>query len=107
MVNDPSPSRDAVVGLYGRLLQSWNARDAAAFADQFTGGGSTVGFDGSRMDGRDAIRSDLARIFAPGSTGAPSSASSSPRSKPPRMRVAARSIQVDRDRQVPDRTRTA
>jgi uncharacterized protein (TIGR02246 family) len=63
MVNDPSPSRDVVVGLYGRLLGAWNDRDAAAFADQFTGSGSTVGFDGSQMDGRDAIRSELARIF--------------------------------------------
>jgi uncharacterized protein (TIGR02246 family) len=64
MANDPSPSRDDVVGLYGRLLAAWNARDAAAFADQFTGSGSSVGFDGSQMDGRDAIRSELARIFA-------------------------------------------
>ena len=64
MPNDPSPSRDDVVALYGRLLQAWNARDAVAFADQVTGSGSSVGFDGSQMDGRDAIHSELARIFA-------------------------------------------
>lgn len=64
MANDPSPSRDAVVGLFAGLLEAWNTRDAAAFADQFTGSGSSVGFDGSQMDGRDAIRSELARIFA-------------------------------------------
>ena len=64
MANDPSPSRDVVVALYGRLLDAWNARDAVSFAHQFTGSGSSVGFDGSQMDGRDAIRSELARIFA-------------------------------------------
>ena len=63
MENDPSPGRDDVVGLYDRLLGAWNDRDATAFADQFTGSGSSVGFDGSQMDGRDAIRSELARIF--------------------------------------------
>lgn len=60
----PEPTRDAVVALYTRLLESWNARDAAGFAAQFASNGSTVGFDGSQMDGRDAIRSELARIFA-------------------------------------------
>ena len=64
MATDPSPGRDVVVGLYGTLLDAWNARDAAAFADQFTGSGSSVGFDGSQMDGREAIRAELARIFA-------------------------------------------
>ena len=64
MANDLSPTRDDVVALYGRLLEAWNVRDAAAFADQFTGSGSSVGFDGSQMDGRDAIRTELARIFA-------------------------------------------
>jgi uncharacterized protein (TIGR02246 family) len=64
MANDPSPGRDDVVALYGRLLGAWNARDAAAFADQFTGSGSSVGFDGSQLDGRDAIRAELTRIFA-------------------------------------------
>ena len=57
-------TRDAVVSLYTRLLEGWNARDADAFAALFASGGSTVGFDGSQLDGRDAIRSELARIFA-------------------------------------------
>ena len=64
MANDSSTGRDDVVALYGRLLGAWNARDAGAFADQFTGSGSSVGFDGSQLDGRDAIRAELARIFA-------------------------------------------
>lgn len=57
-------TRDVVVALYTRLLESWNARDADAFAAQFASSGSTVGFDGSPLDGREAIRSELARIFA-------------------------------------------
>jgi len=57
-------TRDAVVALYTRLLESWNARDADAFAAQFASSGSTVGFDGSPLDGRDVIRSELVRIFA-------------------------------------------
>ena len=58
------PTRDAVVALFTRLLESWNSRDAAAFAAQFATDGSAVGFDGSQMDGRDTIQSELARIFA-------------------------------------------
>ena len=57
-------TRDAVVTLYTRLLEAWNARDAGAFAAQFASSGSTVGFDGSQLDGREMIRSELARIFA-------------------------------------------
>ena len=57
-------TRDAVVTLYTRLLEGWNARDAGAFAAQFAASGSAVGFDGSQLDGREAIRSELAHIFA-------------------------------------------
>jgi uncharacterized protein (TIGR02246 family) len=57
-------ARADVVALYTRLLDGWNARDAGAFSAQFASDGSTVGFDGSQMDGRDAIRSELGRIFA-------------------------------------------
>ena len=63
----PAPSeltREAVVTLYTRLLEGWNARDASAFAAAFASSGSAVGFDGSQLDGREAIRSELARIFA-------------------------------------------
>ena len=63
-------TRDSVVSLYTRLLEGWNARDAAAFAAQFASTGSTVGFDGSQMDGRESIRSELARIFADHATAA-------------------------------------
>ena len=56
-------TREAVVTLYTRLLEGWNARDASAFAAPFASSGSAVGFDGSQLDGREAIRAELARIF--------------------------------------------
>jgi uncharacterized protein (TIGR02246 family) len=57
-------SRTAVVALYTRLLEAWNKRDASGFAAQFADDGSTVGFDGSQLDGRAAIATELGRIFA-------------------------------------------
>ena len=64
MNQEPVLSRPAVVALYTRLLEAWNRRDAGAFAAQFAEDGSTVGFDGSQLDGRAAIASELGRIFA-------------------------------------------
>ena len=64
MNQEPVLSRTAVVALYTRLLEAWNRRDAGAFAAQFADNGSTVGFDGSQLDGRTAIASELGRIFA-------------------------------------------
>src|SRR5258705_447492 len=64
MNQEPVLSRAAVVALYTRLLEAWNRRDAAGFAAQFTADGSTVGFDGSQLDGRAAIATELGRIFA-------------------------------------------
>ena len=63
MNHEPVLSRAAVVALYTRLLEAWNRRDASGFAAQFAGDGSTVGFDGSQLDGRSAIASELDRIF--------------------------------------------
>jgi len=50
--------------LYRRLLDRWNARDAAGFAALFTEGAHVIGFDGSMMFGRAEIESTLAKIFA-------------------------------------------
>ena len=61
---DPGLTRDADVALYTNLLEAWNARDAEKFAAQFAPDGNTVGFDGSQLDGRDAIAAELSRIFA-------------------------------------------
>ena len=59
-----SSSESAIVTLYTRLLESWNRRDAAAFAELFTADGCCVGFDGSQMDGAASIATELGKIFA-------------------------------------------
>ena len=53
-----------IVALYEALLAKWNARDAAGFARLFATDGSQVGFDGSQIDGQQAIDEHLAQIFA-------------------------------------------
>jgi uncharacterized protein (TIGR02246 family) len=63
MNQEPVLSRAAVVALYTRLLEAWNRRDAAGFAGQFADDGSTVGYDGSQLDGRTTIATELGRIF--------------------------------------------
>ncbi len=64
MNQEPVLSRAAAVALYTRLLEAWNRRDASGFAAQFADDGGTVGFDGSQLDGRSAIASELDRIFS-------------------------------------------
>lgn len=56
-------SQSAVVTTYTHLLESWNRRAASAFAALFTDEGSSVGFDGSQMNGRGAIEATLREIF--------------------------------------------
>jgi uncharacterized protein (TIGR02246 family) len=55
---------EAVTGLYSRLIEGWNAGDAAAMAAPIAPDGLVVGFDGSQMEGRDAVADELGRIFA-------------------------------------------
>jgi uncharacterized protein (TIGR02246 family) len=50
--------------LYRRLLDSWNRRDAAAYAALFDEDAHLVGFDGSMIGGRREIAPTLAKIFA-------------------------------------------
>ncbi len=50
--------------LYIDLLTAWNRQDAKGMAELFAEDGSTVGFDGSQMNGRSEIESQLAQIFA-------------------------------------------
>lgn len=54
--------RDALAR-YEALLRAWNARNPHGFAACFTANGSSVGFDGSMTNGRDAILSTIRRIF--------------------------------------------
>ena len=60
----PSPEEKEVRALHRALLDAWNDMDAAAFAARFAADGSSVGFDGSPLDGRPAIEAELGRIFA-------------------------------------------
>lgn len=53
-----------VRGLYWQLLEAWNQRDAARFAALFEEDANVIGFDGSMMNGRSQIESDLSQIFA-------------------------------------------
>jgi len=57
-------SREDVVAIYTRLLEAWNRRDADAFAALFAESASVVGFDGSQMNGRAEIATQLRAIFA-------------------------------------------
>lgn len=57
-------SPEVLIALYTHLLEAWNRRDAEAFAGLFATTGSVVGFDGSQMNGRAAIASELSAIFA-------------------------------------------
>lgn len=58
-----------VDALYRLILHSWNSKDAAAFSELFAADGCVVGFDGSEISGREAIRQELAGIFADHETG--------------------------------------
>lgn len=55
---------DAVRLLHKKLLDAWNARNAGRMAALFEDEASVVGFDGSQTDGRGAIETSMARIFA-------------------------------------------
>ena len=54
----------AVRAVYRSFHDAWNRRDANGIADLFTRDGHVVGFDGSVLDGADAIRAEMTRIFA-------------------------------------------
>src|SRR5262245_55826334 len=62
-MQDRTDGRAAALGVYRRLLEAWNDRDAAAFGALFADDGSAVGFDGSPMNGRQEIVSSLKSIF--------------------------------------------
>ncbi len=49
--------------LYRTLLDSWNRRDAHAFAVLFEVKGQVISFDGRHINGRTAIQAELNRIF--------------------------------------------
>ena len=54
---------DAVSGLHYQLLDAWNRRAADDFAALFAEDAYVVGFDGSQMDGREQIATDIGAVF--------------------------------------------
>ncbi len=57
-------TQEAVKTLYRNLIDAWNTRDAAAFAELFVDDAYLVGFDGSQMESRSQIETELRHIFA-------------------------------------------
>lgn len=66
---DAAADEAAIRELYHRVLASWNARDAEAFAAPFAEDGDAIGFDGSRHAGREDIATTIGGIFAHHPTG--------------------------------------
>jgi uncharacterized protein (TIGR02246 family) len=66
----PSAGEIEIRRLYRQLLECWNRRNAAEFAALFAGDGSSVGFDGSQLNGRVEIEASLRQIFADHQTAA-------------------------------------
>ena len=64
----PQPAASAadfpIYDLYRQLLDAWNNQNAHAFAATFTQDGSSVGYDGSPMNGLAEIEMTLSNIFA-------------------------------------------
>ncbi|MBA3874786.1 MAG: SgcJ/EcaC family oxidoreductase [Anaerolineae bacterium] len=52
-----------IYALYRQLLEAWNNQDAHAFAATFAENGSSVGYDGSIMNGLAEIEMTLSGIF--------------------------------------------
>jgi uncharacterized protein (TIGR02246 family) len=63
-------AEQAARDLYGDILRSWNAGDAARFSRAFSRSGSIVGFDGTQVNGQDQIEAHLARVFSSHATAA-------------------------------------
>lgn len=59
----PATDETAVRALCRQLWDAWNQRSSDAFAALFAEDGYVVGFDGSAMNGRTEVESQLRRIF--------------------------------------------
>jgi uncharacterized protein (TIGR02246 family) len=53
-----------IISLHSNLLTCWNNTDAHGMASLFLPDGNTIGFDGSQMNGAEAIESELTHVFA-------------------------------------------
>lgn len=52
-----------IQNLYNKLIDAWNRRDARGMSGQFTENGVQIGFDGSKLIGKDEIFLHLKPIF--------------------------------------------
>lgn len=59
-----------IADLYRRLLDAWNSYDGDGMAATFAEDGEMIGFDGSQVQGRSDIASELRQIFADHKTAA-------------------------------------
>jgi conserved hypothetical protein len=55
---------DEIRELYGRLIDGWNANDAAAMSAPLANDAIVIGYDGSQMLGRDKVAGQLSQICA-------------------------------------------
>jgi uncharacterized protein (TIGR02246 family) len=56
-------SMGEIENLYRQLLDAWNQGNAHDFAGLIAEDGNVVGFDGSQMNGRAEVETELSRIF--------------------------------------------
>jgi uncharacterized protein (TIGR02246 family) len=49
--------------LYKNLLTYWNTQDAKGMASLFSDDGNAVGFDGSQMNGKNQIETEIKQVF--------------------------------------------
>jgi uncharacterized protein (TIGR02246 family) len=66
----PPSDESAIRALYHGLLEAWNRRDAHAYAALIAEDGNLVGFDGSQINGRADIETQIGQIFADHKTAA-------------------------------------
>lgn len=57
-------SGDEIRELYIRLIDGWNANDAAAMSAPLADDAIVIGYDGSQMLGREEVAGQLGQIFA-------------------------------------------
>ncbi|WP_100010285.1 SgcJ/EcaC family oxidoreductase [Lentibacillus sediminis] len=58
-----SSFQNEINNLYQKLINAWNKRDAKDMAEEFAERGVQIGFDGSKVIGREEILSHLEPIF--------------------------------------------
>ncbi|WP_085521574.1 SgcJ/EcaC family oxidoreductase [Tuberibacillus sp. Marseille-P3662] len=56
-------TNDGIHDLYHKLINAWNNRDAHGMAELFSEDGVQIGFDGSKVIGREELLSHLKPIF--------------------------------------------